>query len=95
MNNRQLGIITIAVQEIEDRPDSVADLFGFLRFVPVRCECNWSRNRFEYIGICDRFTEVPRSERVPRYDITIEGTFDTSVTVTVERAGEQPWDHDA
>jgi len=85
MGNRKLGLITVSRKLIDDNPIGVSDIFGMLKFVPVRAECLYAEQAIAYVGISERFDEVIIGMKVPTYKINYSCEADGTVnSVEVE-----------
>lgn len=71
MNIRQLGKFFIDRQWVKEEPEKVAEVFAMLKLVPLRCDGFFGRDRVEYIGISERFTEIQQGMIIPEYTLKI------------------------
>ena len=72
MNDRQIGKFSLSIPLVRDRPDLVAEVFSALKLVPVRCECMFGSNAFEYTAISERFPEIQQGMIIPKYCLAIK-----------------------
>jgi hypothetical protein len=68
MNDRNIGRFTVSGLIIHEDPDIVAEVFGILKMVPVLAEIIYTGD-IDYVGLSERFREIPRGEIPPRYKI--------------------------
>ena len=80
MGNRNLGLITVSCDLIDDNPIGVSDIFGMLKFIPVRAECLYSEQAIVYVGISERFDEVMIGMKVPTYKLNYSCEADGTVS---------------
>jgi len=71
MNSRQLARFRVDERQVRDRPEEIAEVFSMLRFVPVRAECLFAERRIEYVGISERFADVPDGQIVPEMELRV------------------------
>jgi len=71
MKNRNLGKFEITLFMIDHEPEKVAEVFGLLKFIPLRAECLYYKSVIEYIGLSERFSEVEEGMEVPNYTLII------------------------
>lgn len=72
MNERQVGKFSLNISLVTRQPDLVAEVFRLLKVVPVRCECMFAGNVFEYTALSERFPEVPMGLMTPEYYFEIK-----------------------
>lgn len=71
MNSRQIGTFYIDSNMVDKYPEEVGELLALLNFVPVRCEYLYALNQFQYVGISNRFKELPFGTYVPEYIVNV------------------------
>lgn len=71
MNSRQLARFRVDEREVRDRPGKLAEVFAMLKFVPVRAECLFAERCIEYVGISERFVDVPDGQIVPEVELRV------------------------
>ena len=71
MNSRQLGVLKISDHIIKTEPENVAKCLAKINFVPVRAEYQFAGSVIEYVGISDRFAELPEGAMAPEYELHI------------------------
>ena len=71
MNSRQLARFRVDERLVRDNPKEIAEVFAMLQFLPVRAECLFAERRIEYVGISERFAEVPEGQMVPDVKLNI------------------------
>ena len=71
MTYRQLGRFRVNLEYIQQHPEDVADMFSFIRFVPLDTTIHYDVYCIEYLGVCSLFTEVPEGSEAPLYDMEV------------------------
>ena len=84
----RIGKFSVSRDLIEYHPSEVIEMFYQLRIIPVRAESMFS-GEVEYIGICDKFVDIPNSIIPPNYMITARKENDphegnTVITYSIE-----------
>jgi hypothetical protein len=72
MNKNNVGKVKILSDWIKDEPEKIAKVFAMLRFVPVRAELCFYDQCIHYVGISERFDEVPEHFTCPEYELEIQ-----------------------
>ena len=85
----RLGQILVSLKEIRRDYESVAQVFGWLKLVPVRAELLYASMSIEYLAISERFREIPEGSPVPRYEIKVRRGEDGGVVGVDVREVEQ------
>jgi hypothetical protein len=56
---------------VRDNPSEIAEIFGWMKFVATRAECNFSRRQIDYEGVSEIFTAVSRDVMPPRVELKV------------------------
>jgi len=71
MNERNLGYFSIDADWVRHAPEEVSKIFAMLKMVPVKADYREDLGAIEYLAIGERFREVPRGNKAPRYQFEI------------------------
>jgi len=71
MTNANIGIFEIYEGLIRNEPERVAELFTFMKLVPVRAEMLFAHEVVVYTAISAVFPEVEVNHKIPKYDLRI------------------------
>jgi hypothetical protein len=82
MEYRRIGKFYVPISMT--RQENFALILAKLQFVPLRVECLYYADKFEYIGTSPLFDEAERGILVPEYTVTVNEENE-EVTVSVAK----------
>ena len=72
MTNKNIGIFEIYEGMIRNEPERVAEVFAFMKLVPVRAEMLFAHRVIEYTGLSVVFPELANTNcKIPKYELKI------------------------
>ena len=71
MTDGNIGIFEIHEGLIRNEPERVAEVFAFMKLVPVRAEMLFAHGVVEYTAISAVFPEVELNHKIPKYELKI------------------------
>ena len=79
MNRQTVGKFRIGWAYLEHIPQRVAEVFAFLKIIPISIEASWHTHDIEYLAMGDCFPEKEENEHPPVYVFEIEQNKDGTV----------------
>jgi hypothetical protein len=76
MKSNQLGKFLVSEEFIQRYPDDLAEVFGMLGMVVVKCDFDVARRVLRYTGICSRFAPLKQGEETPMYKFIVNSEYD-------------------
>jgi len=71
MKDKRIGKFTIPHFLISETPEDAYKLFKLLEFVPLRAECLFYIDAYEYVGYSPKFHPIEAGEEIPTYIINL------------------------
>lgn len=68
---QRIACFYIEIDLVNEQPEVVAAVLANLKAVPLRVECNWSKHRFEYVALSEKFREVEPQYEPPLVDLIV------------------------
>ena len=84
MKSNQLGTFQISVDMVDHHPEQVAEVFTFMKLVPVRAEQLFANQCIEYTAISELFLEANRAAVIPEYKLIVHTDPETGKITSIE-----------
>jgi hypothetical protein len=70
MTDRNIGKLIFELGYVRTHPDKIAEVLALIKFLPVQCDYDLSRDEIIHTGLSNHFVELPLGVKVPTYTIS-------------------------
>ena len=85
VTSKNIGTFSIPRKEVIENTQVIADMFSFLKMVPVRVEPQFYNDIMDYTAICSHFEEIVDGCAVPNYNLIVKTKNGIFLSVEIEK----------